>query len=81
MWRHARIGNRKRAQYRLVELPNFLLPGDVSASKRYWKQDIIKPCVKVSPQGTIHVPDGVGFGFDVDMAHLETLVVRREVLV
>ena len=40
----------------LSTLPNFILPGDVSASKRYWARDIISPAVEVSPQGTIAVP-------------------------
>ena len=34
----------------LASLPNFVLPGDVSASKRYWKQDIIQPAVETTPQ-------------------------------
>ena len=37
----------------LSTLPNFTLPGDVSASKRYWKEDIIEPEVEVSSQGMI----------------------------
>ena len=40
----------------LSTLPNFTLPGDVSASKRYWKDDIIEPAVEVSSRGTIQVP-------------------------
>jgi O-succinylbenzoate synthase len=39
----------------LSSLSNFSLPGDVSASKRYWKEDIVEPAVEVSPQGTIPV--------------------------
>ena len=50
----------------LSTLPNFVLPGDVSASRRYWKQDIIVPPVEVSPQGTIALTDAVGFGYDID---------------
>lgn len=65
----------------LSSLPNFVLPGDVSASKRYWKTDIITPPVEVSPSGTIAVPDGIGFGFDVDLDYLESLVARKEVVV
>ena len=34
----------------LATLPNFVLPGDVSASKRYWKQDIIAPAVETTPE-------------------------------
>ena len=65
----------------LSTLPDFVLPGDVSASKRYWQRDIVEPAVEVSPAGTIHVPNGPGFGFDLNLAYLESLVVRREVLV
>jgi O-succinylbenzoate synthase len=39
----------------LSSLSNFSLPGDVSASKRYWKEDIVEPEVVVSLQGTISV--------------------------
>src|SRR5574337_832666 len=43
-------------------LPGFILPGDVSASKRYWQQDIIEPEVEVSALGTIRVPTAPGLG-------------------
>jgi len=49
----------------LSTLPNFRLPGDVSASKRYWKEDIIEPEVEVSPQGMIKISDEVGTGYRV----------------
>src|SRR3954471_5213825 len=49
----------------LSTLPNFRLPGDVSASKRYWKEDIIEPEVTVSKQGTIAISDAAGTGFKV----------------
>ena len=65
----------------LSTLPDFVLPGDVSASKRYWERDIVVPPVEVTPEGTIQVPDGPGFGYQVDTDYLESLVVRREVLV
>jgi o-succinylbenzoate synthase len=64
----------------LSTLPNFVLPGDVSASKRYWKRDIIAPPVEVSPLGTIAVSDAPGFGHELDLDYLESLVVRREIL-
>ncbi len=64
----------------LSTLPNFVLPGDVSASKRYWKRDIIIPPIEVSPRGTIQVSDAPGFGYDLDMDYLESLVVQREIL-
>lgn len=61
-------------------LPNFRLPGDVSASKRYWKEDIIEPEVTVSTKGTIAVPDSAGRGFSVREDLIEKLTVRKEVL-
>lgn len=64
----------------LASLPNFVLPGDVSASKRYWQQDIIVPPVDITERGTILLGDKVGFGYDLDTDYLESLVVRREVL-
>ena len=64
----------------LSTLPNFVLPGDVSASKRYWQRDIVIPPVEVSEQGTIALRDEVGFGYDLDREYLESLVVRREEL-
>src|SRR5262249_28776426 len=62
----------------LSTLENFTLPGDVSASKRYWKEDIIEPEVTVSPQGTIRVPDAAGTGFRVKEGMIEKLTVRKE---
>jgi o-succinylbenzoate synthase len=64
----------------LSTLPNFVLPGDVSASKRYWKRDIIKPPVEVTGRGTILISEAAGFGYEIDRDYLETLIVRKEVL-
>lgn len=64
----------------LSTLPNFVLPGDVSASKRYWKRDVVIPAVDVTARGTISVPDKPGFGFELDADYLESLVVRKETL-
>lgn len=59
-------------------LEGFTLPGDVSASGRYWDEDIIEPPVTVSPQGTITVPSGAGIGYEVNERRLRSLVRRRE---
>ena len=64
----------------LSTLPNFTLPGDVSASKRYWKQDIVVPPVEVSPRGTIAISDRPGFGYDLDRDLLERLTVRSKIV-
>ena len=62
----------------LSSLPGFTLPGDVSASKRYWAEDIIEPAVEVSNQGEITVPTTSGRGFEVKTDRVEKLTVRRE---
>lgn len=62
----------------LATLPNFTLPGDVSASKRYWKRDIIYPAVETTPQGTIVVRDTPGFGYDLDTDFIKSITVRQE---
>jgi len=64
----------------LSTLPNFTLPGDVSASKRYWKEDIIAPEVEVSPRGTIAVSDQAGRGYEVRKELIDDLTVRIETL-
>ncbi len=58
----------------------FIMPGDVSASKRYWTRDIITPEVEVTPRGTIVRPSGPGIGFEVDEKRVEELTVRRETI-
>ena len=65
----------------LSTLPNFVLPGDISASKRYWQRDIIVPAVEVDRRGTIAVSDAPGFGYEIDTEYLDTLTVRRTELV
>jgi O-succinylbenzoate synthase len=65
----------------LSALPNFTLPGDVTASRRYWHEDIIEPEVTVSTQGTIRVPTGPGIGFEPRSELIEKLTVRKERLV
>jgi O-succinylbenzoate synthase len=64
----------------MATLAGFTLPGDVSASERYWKEDIIDPPVTVSSTGTITAPDRPGIGFEVNLARIEKLTVRRETI-
>src|SRR5271155_33367 len=61
-------------------LPNFTLPGDVSASRRYWTEDIIEPEVEVTAKGTIRVPTAPGIGYAPRLDRIEALTKRREVL-
>jgi len=65
----------------LASLPNFTLPGDIAASRRYYAPDLIDPPIEVRPDGTIPVPDGPGIGVHIDWdrvrhATLETYDVR-----
>ncbi len=64
----------------LSTLPNFVLPGDVSASKRYWARDIITPAIEVTSRGIIGVSNEPGFGYEIETDYLESLVVRRQEL-
>ena len=64
----------------LATLPNFVLPGDVSASQRYWKRDVISPWVTVTPRGTIELTDQPGFGYELDMDFLASVRVREELV-
>ena len=64
----------------LSTLSNFSLPGDVSASKRYWKEDIIDPEVEVTPQGMIAIRDKPGTGYRVKSDLIEKLTVRKATL-
>ncbi len=59
-------------------LPNFSLPGDVTASKRYWHEDVISPEVTVTPKGTIQVPQSSGIGFAPRLDRIASLTVRQD---
>jgi O-succinylbenzoate synthase len=65
----------------MATLAGFTLPGDVSASSRYWSEDIIDPPVTVTPKGTIVVPEKPGLGFDLNLARIDSLTVRKERIV
>ncbi|HEY0083105.1 MAG TPA: enolase C-terminal domain-like protein, partial [Pyrinomonadaceae bacterium] len=62
----------------LATLAGFTLPGDVSASARYWEEDVIEPHVTVSPRGTIAAPAAPGIGFEVKQKRIDALTVRKE---
>ena len=49
----------------LSTLPNFSLPGDVAASRRYYAPDLIDPEIEVAADGTIAVPTGPGIGVQI----------------
>ncbi len=62
----------------LAALPNFVLPGDISASRRYYRQDLVEPEFVVEADGTMRVPDGPGIGVEVVPHRLEEASIRRE---
>ncbi|MEO5895967.1 MAG: o-succinylbenzoate synthase [Vicinamibacterales bacterium] len=61
----------------LSTLPNFSLPGDVAASRRYFSPDLIEPGIEVRPDGTIAVPTGPGIGVNVVHDRVEAATEQR----
>lgn len=64
----------------LASLPNFTLPGDISASSRYYTQDIVDPPFTVNADGTMDVPVRPGIGVDVVMPALDAVTVHTETM-
>jgi O-succinylbenzoate synthase len=62
----------------LASLPNFTLPGDTSASKRYWNRDIIDPEVTIDREGYVTIPDKPGMGYEVNTEFLNSVVQQKE---
>ena len=62
----------------LASLPGFTLPGDISASSRYFDRDLISPAVEVAADGTAEVPRGRGLGFEVDLDYIESCTETAE---
>ena len=63
----------------IASLPGYTLPGDVSASDRYFERDVIDPPIQLNADGTIDVPQGPGIGVEIDQQFLDRVTVRREV--
>jgi O-succinylbenzoate synthase len=61
----------------LASLPNFSLPGDISASKRYWARDVVTRPFEVAADGTVTVPTGPGLGVDIDYGFLDAITTER----
>jgi len=66
------------ANVHLQTLPGFTLPGDTSASARYFEEDLVDPPVVVSPRGTITVPEGPGIGHAIVWPRVEKATAFRE---
>jgi O-succinylbenzoate synthase len=61
----------------LASLPNFSLPGDIAASKRYYEPDLIEPSIDIAADGTIAVPQGPGIGVNIVRARIEKATIRH----
>ena len=64
----------------LASLQGFTLPGDTSASKRYFQQDIITKEFELTKDGTLTVPEGAGIGVELNQPFLDSCTLSREVL-
>jgi O-succinylbenzoate synthase len=64
----------------MATLAGFTLPGDVSASARYWSEDIIEPHVTVTERGTIVAPDAPGIGYQINRTRIDALTLRKEII-
>jgi O-succinylbenzoate synthase len=61
----------------LASLPNFSLPGDIAASKRYYEPDLIEPAIDIAADGTIGVPQGPGIGVNIVRERIEKATIRH----
>ncbi len=68
----------RAANLALASLPGFTLPGDISATDRYYEEDIAQPAFRLNPDSTIDVPDGPGLGVEVIAHALEKVTLRVE---
>jgi len=62
----------------LASLPNFKLPNDISASERYYREDIVNPPFTVQSDGLMKVPQGIGLGCEVNIKSLNAYTLRKE---
>ncbi|NOX63608.1 MAG: o-succinylbenzoate synthase [Chloroflexi bacterium] len=68
------------ANIAMAALPNFRFPADISASDRYFAEDIIDPPVVLNSDSTVSVPRGPGLGVDVKLDLVESLAQIKEVI-
>jgi O-succinylbenzoate synthase len=68
----------RAANLALAALPGFTLPGDISATDRYYTFDVAQPPFCLNPDSTIDVPKGPGLGVEIDPSALQRVVLRRE---
>ncbi len=70
----------RAANIAMASLPNFRYPADLSASDRYWEEDVIDPAVTLNPDGTVDVPTGPGIGVSVRLDVVEQFTEQKLVL-
>jgi O-succinylbenzoate synthase len=70
----------RAANLALASRPGFDLPGDISATARYYEKDVTEPPFFLNEDSSINVPDAPGLGVDVDMGFLETVTLRKATL-
>jgi o-succinylbenzoate synthase len=70
----------RAANVALASLPGFVMPGDISASNRYFAEDVVEPEFRLGSDGTIRVPTGPGIGVQVLEDRLEKYSVRKKLL-
>jgi O-succinylbenzoate synthase len=61
----------------LASLPNFSLPGDIAASKRYYHPDLIEPAIDIASDGTIEVPTAPGIGVNIVRDRIDKATLRH----
>jgi O-succinylbenzoate synthase len=70
----------RAANLALASLPGFTLPGDTSASDRYFRQDLLRQPFELAADGTLPVPSGPGLGIELDQRRLKEITVHLEEL-
>jgi O-succinylbenzoate synthase len=70
----------RAANVHLSTLPNFTLPGDIAASKRYFDPDLIEPPIEVAADGTVAVPTGAGIGVTIREDRIDAATLRKSEL-
>jgi O-succinylbenzoate synthase len=68
----------RAANLALASLPGFILPGDISASARYYAEDIIEEPFTLNPDSTLSVPQGKGLGIQVNRVKLKSVTMRKK---
>jgi len=68
----------RAANLALASLPGFTLPGDTSASDRYFERDLLEEPFSLADDGTLPVPSGSGLGVAVDRERLDDVTIHLE---